>query len=153
VSEHVVHRLHHLRLQLLELVDAVPAQHLLEVLDVGEVSGGEMVFPLHLLHRTTSISQATKRKEEKMTVTLDLGASKSRLVVNELSYTCSLPISNPPRKTFAQKQHFTIQMINLISRKSSAEIMKFDPGIDIRAIKLCVSTFANSSSKLSMSRC
>lgn len=108
MSEHVVHRLHHLRLQLLELVDAVPAQHLLEVLDVGKVSGGEMVFPLHLFHRTTSISQATKRKEEKMTVTLDLGASKSRLVVNELSYTCSLPISNPPQEKLLPKSNILL---------------------------------------------
>jgi hypothetical protein len=48
----------------------------------------------------------SKKKRGKMTVTLDLGATKSRLVVDELSYTCSLPISNPPRKNFCPKATF-----------------------------------------------
>jgi hypothetical protein len=48
VREHVVHRLHHLGLDLLELVDAVRGQHLFEVLDVGEVAGWKMVLPLDL---------------------------------------------------------------------------------------------------------
>lgn len=49
VSEHVVHRLDHLRLQLLELVDAVAAQNLFEVLYAGEIPRRQMELSLDLL--------------------------------------------------------------------------------------------------------
>lgn len=55
VAEHVVHRLDHLGLHLLELVNAVPAQCFSEVLHVREISCGEMMFPLHLFQQTPVI--------------------------------------------------------------------------------------------------
>jgi hypothetical protein len=42
-----------------KLIDAVPTQHLFEMLHVREVSGREMVFPLHLFH----MSQASAIKD------------------------------------------------------------------------------------------
>lgn len=65
VREHVVHRLHHLGLELLELVDAVPTKHLLEVLHVWEVTGGEMVLPLNLLHQVKSGMDVAQNRGEK----------------------------------------------------------------------------------------
>ncbi|XBH91159.1 hypothetical protein VPH35_082620 [Triticum aestivum] len=48
VREHVVHGLHHLGRDLLKLVDAVPSQHLLQVLHIEEVARQKVVLPLDL---------------------------------------------------------------------------------------------------------
>jgi formylmethanofuran dehydrogenase subunit A len=66
VREHVVHGLHQLGLHLLELVDVVPTQHLLEVLNVREVSGWKMVLPLDLFQQFEFRCKQVKIMEKKI---------------------------------------------------------------------------------------
>jgi len=56
ISKHIIHGLYHLGLDLLELVEAIPAQDLFEVLHIRKISRRKMVFPLHLFHQTAVVA-------------------------------------------------------------------------------------------------
>lgn len=56
ISKHIIHGLYHLGLDLLKLVEAIPAQDLFEVFHIRKISQRKMVFPLHLFHKTAVVA-------------------------------------------------------------------------------------------------
>jgi hypothetical protein len=55
ISKHIIHRLYHLGLDFLKLVEAIPTQDLFEVIHIREIPCRKMVFPLHLFHQTAVV--------------------------------------------------------------------------------------------------